>query len=250
MENLELWRRTGLCISDDGLLLPCNRSSNNFLPTDVDEDLISHGLFWLLGKIVNFIAESDQPQSETISRWCRLELQLQNWYDSLPETFSSCVRTPLLESQASILRGSLDLYERILYAVPTCASAIQNYHMARILLLMSKPQQTNPHQPSITERLQAYRIIQNQVAHHSREICGISLGNPPESVRVQAVQPLFVAGQCMSGAEEREMVVGLLQGIENDLGWATAYRVQKLIQEWKGFSIGEQSVGDVATMPS
>jgi hypothetical protein len=86
--------------------------------------------------------------------------------------------------------------------------------------------------------MQFYRAMQKQITYHSHEIIGISLGNHPESVRVQSVQPLFVAGQCLFELEERDMVLDLLKAIEQDLGWATNYRAQELIGQWS-YSLGE-----------
>jgi hypothetical protein len=46
------------------------------------------------------------------------------------------------------------------------------------------------------------------------------------------VQPLFVAGQCLTETRERRIILDLLRGIESDLGWATDYRVRQLLKEW------------------
>jgi hypothetical protein len=70
------------------------------------------------------------------------------------------------------------------------------------------------------------------VREHSHEICGIALARPEGSVRIHQVQPLFVAGQCMTEDRERRVVLDLLRGIEADLGWATDYRVKLLLKEW------------------
>lgn len=41
-----------------------------------------------------------------------------------------------------------------------------------------------------------------------------------------------MAGQCLTEAGERRVVVDLLQGVERDLGWATGYRVRQLREQW------------------
>ena len=110
---------------------------------------------------------------------------------------------------------------------------MQSYHMARILLLVNKPQESTAIRSTVTARLRSYRIIQEEVRYHSQEICAISLSSPPDAVRIQSLQPLFVAGQCLSEAVDRQTVRDLLKGIQNDLGWATEYRIRKLDEEWK-----------------
>ncbi|KAH7359405.1 hypothetical protein B0T11DRAFT_286268 [Plectosphaerella cucumerina] len=239
LENVDLWRETGLHISDDGLLLAsCPPSDDEASGPDLNEDLASHSLFWLFGKIINYIAQSEAQRIESTPYWERLHLELRTWYSSLHATFHSFVRTPLQETPGRSAADSHASYEKISYAIPTCASAIQNYHMSCILLLAHRPSHTSTPRTSITQRMQFYRAMQKQITYHSHEIIGISLGNHPESVRVQSVQPLFVAGQCLFELEERDMVLDLLKAIEQDLGWATNYRAQELIGQWS-YSLGE-----------
>jgi hypothetical protein len=247
-DDPQFWRESGLLVSENGFLEPlCANDAGSPASSTTDEDLVSHSLFWILGKIVNFIAalvefdpedstgsSSRISHSEMTSQWEHLQLGLQRWSTGLPPSFSSFVRTPLVELGTDT--GTLNdrqSFERISYTIPTCGSTMQNYHMARILLLMHRPPERHVHRSSFTERLHSYRLVQKEAVYHSREICGISLSSPPESVRIQSVQPLFVAGQCMRELKERDMVIDLLRGIEEDLGWSTGYRVQKLVAEWK-----------------
>ncbi|MCJ1271014.1 hypothetical protein MMC22_010913 [Lobaria immixta] len=46
------------------------------------------------------------------------------------------------------------------------------------------------------------------------------------------IQPLYVAGQCLTDPRERRVILDLLRNIEIDLGWATEYRVEQLLKEW------------------
>jgi len=47
---------------------------------------------------------------------------------------------------------------------------------------------------------------------------GIGLSRPEATVRVHAVQPLFVAGQYLEHHSERKVVLDLLRRIEDDTG--------------------------------
>ncbi|OAL47739.1 hypothetical protein IQ07DRAFT_126963 [Pyrenochaeta sp. DS3sAY3a] len=247
-DDPQFWRESGLVADTNGYPQPhCATNASNNIWLETDEDLVSHSLFWILSKIANFIADAGafdvdrcgaQPNQlshdELSVQWNGLDLALQQWSKGLPSSFASFVRTPLLQIGADAAPFGLQhSFDRITYTIPTCGSTIQNYHMARILLLMNKPPERRTLRATFTERLSSYQRIQEEAVYHSKEICGISLSSPPESVRIQSVQPLFVAGQCLVEVKERDMVVDLLRGIEEDLGWATDYRVQRLNAEWK-----------------
>lgn len=217
---------------------------------EVEEDMISNSMIWLLSKIVNFLAAGDGiypgdfelltarqqrfaiPQEELLRRWNLLHQELQTWYDNLPSTFAPCARTKLASQDtqdSSIYRPN---FEKVWYSIPMCAATMQYYHMARIILLVNRPQESTAIRSSITARLGSYRMIQQEAQYHSREICGISLSNLPDAVRIHSLQPLFVAGQCLSETSERRAVLGILSSIQKDLGWATDYRMRKMEEEW------------------
>ena len=99
-----------------------------------------------------------------------------------------------------------------------CASTMQSYHMARTILLMNRPHESTARRSTLSDRLHSYRTIEKEVRYHSHEICGIALGRPEGSVRIHQVQPLFVAGQCLTESRERRIILDLLRGIESDLG--------------------------------
>ena len=133
-------------------------------------------------------------------------------------------------------------------SIPVCAATTLTWHFSQILLLLHKP----PHMPtipphenssssthiSIHGRLHAYRTIQSEITYHSRQILGLCLARPDAAVRIHALQPLFVAGQCLVEDGERRVVVELLRGVERDLGWATVYRVRLLMVVWGGVAGG------------
>ena len=105
---------------------------------------------------------------------------------------------------------------------------LQHYHFAQIILLLHTPREALI---SVQDQLRSYREIPEKIAYHSREICAIALGRPPGYAQIHMLQPIFVASQCLEGAEEQKVILELLRGIEADLGWATEYRVQELLKE-------------------
>jgi hypothetical protein len=214
------------------------------------EDLISNCLVWIISKIVNFISSGDNfhltdnrpmagplgvSQQALIERWYRLESELDAWYSGVPETFRPCARmdpSKLTHHRPANENEDISTLQEIWFSLPMCASTMQHYHMARILLLINKPHESTSRRSTITLRLQSYRSIEAEIAFHSREIVGIGLSRPDGSVRINSLQPLFVAGQCLTDSRERRTTVRLLRSIESDLGWATEYRVQQLLKEW------------------
>ncbi|KAG9242963.1 hypothetical protein BJ878DRAFT_143184 [Calycina marina] len=245
--DLGLWKAAGLRLDDDGFVV-----SNNNLDDGpaMREDMISNALIWLLSKIVNYIAIGDSidhvfpqmPGSPTstlginqmtlLHRWGEIKNELDVWYDGLPETFTPCARLlPVIDE--SVSRDSpRAIFSEIWYSNPMCASTMQSYHMAQIILLVNRPQELTARRSTMGQRIRSYRMIEQECRKHSLEICGIALGRPESSARIHQVQPLFVAGSFLTDDRERHVIVDILRGIEHDLGWATEYRIQDLMKDW------------------
>ncbi|KAF6809556.1 zn 2cys6 transcription factor [Colletotrichum sojae] len=249
-DHVRIWQNFGLAAAvdqDPPLLLSFSpfSASDARAPADAAEDTKSNELLWLLGKIVNFITSGDAISSQDYSRpagqrmslgitqeilletWHKLEAELDAWFDGLPPTFTPSARTKVPGGD----HGD-DGVEQIWYDVPMCAATMQSYHMARILLLVNRPQESTAIRSTVSARLRSYRTIQREVLRHGLEICGISLADPTAPVRIHSVQPLFVAGQSFHEPREQKLVLELLSGIEEELGWATGYQIRKLTDEW------------------
>jgi len=214
------------------------------------EDMISNALIWLLSKIINYIASGDSldhvfPQDPAspigtlginhmllLERWKDLEHELDIWHKGLPDTFKPCARLSPVWDNSVPGNSPRAVFSEIWYSIPMCASTMQSYHMARIILLLNKPHESTARRSTLASRLHSYQSIGTEVRNHSHEICGIALGRPEGSVRIHQVQPLFVAGSCLTEDRERRIILDLLRGIEADLGWATDYRVKNLLKAW------------------
>lgn len=88
-----------------------------------------------------------------------------------------------------------------------------------------------------------HATILSQSRDHAKEIVAIANGRADEGTRIHSVQPLWTAGLVLGRNEDsgplsgqcqawRRTVVGLLRGIEYDMGWAAEYRVQSLLDLW------------------
>ncbi|KAJ5105070.1 hypothetical protein NUU61_002417 [Penicillium alfredii] len=252
-DDLVLWTEAGLRIDQMGFVIPSNTNVAGYSENEepMREDLVCNALVWILSKIVNFISTGDNlhlsdnrsvesgplgvSQQALLERWYRLEAELDAWSNGLPDTFQPSVRIEpgrLAHLQSTEQTEDVSTLQEVWHSLPMCASSMQHYHMARILLLINKPHESTSRRSTITHRLQSYRSIETEISFHSREILGISLARPDGSVRINSLQPLFVSGQCLTDPRERRVAVRLLRGIESDLGWATEYRVAQLLKEW------------------
>jgi len=141
--------------------------------------------------------------------WKEWEKEPDIWYKAFPITFNSCARLPLVTDGSLPLDYPRVLFSEIWYSIPMCASTIQSYHFAHILLLANKPHESTARQTTVANRVSSYRIIDAEVRHQSHEIVGSALGQPEGSVRIHQVQPLSVSGQCMHDSRERRIALDI-----------------------------------------
>ncbi|KAL7920648.1 hypothetical protein ACQKWADRAFT_156375 [Trichoderma austrokoningii] len=247
LKDIRLWQNAGLVTDECGSLMPFYISN----AADVEEDARSNELVWLLGKIANHIAAGDAlnpkhyslppgqrplvgvTQEQLLERWNLLTRELQDWRCSLPASFIPSARTRSTDMAGPFGNGEghcLLNFEKIWYEASICAATMQSYHMACILLLTNQPQESTAVRSSVSARLDSYRQSEREALRHAREICGISLTNPPDSVRVHSVQALFVAGQVFTDSQDLEVVLELLYDIERDLGWTTSHHASRIAE--------------------
>ena len=211
--------------------------------------MISNALVWLLAKIVNYVALKVNASSGALSatspafeipttghdlrrQWERLNMELEVWLAGLPDTFAPCARLNADRNVIANACKTVSPFDEIWYHIPMCASTMQNYHFARMVLLDHTPEHSHKQPTTVIDRLKSYQPIADEMRFHSYEICGISMSRMDGSTRCHALQPLFVAGKFLTDECERRNILHLLRGIEADLGWATEYRVQELLDFW------------------
>ena len=244
-DDMSMWRDAGLMIKDDGYVKLSNFAETGLPEGDcMQEDMISNALIWIMAKIVNYcnksagspatdLGPSDSgTQAMARDTWCRLDSELDFWYKGLPDSFRPSAKISSRDFPEKLPDGRRsEVFSEVWYNIGMCASAMQSYSMARILMLLHQPSSVG--QAPIFKRFGAYKSITADILGHARNICGIAAARPQNAVRIHAVQPLFTAGQCLETYEERAEVIHLLQDIEHDTGWATEYRVQQLYMYWK-----------------
>ncbi|KAK7538765.1 uncharacterized protein J3D65DRAFT_623048 [Phyllosticta citribraziliensis] len=249
-EDLPMWKDAGLQIDDEtGFLRPFEQTGSGY-PESGDimkEDMMSNALVWLMSKLVNFMAAGDElpslpglewsqgvPQRTLLDYWKYLRRQFQIWYEGLPITFRACARIAPSRMPGSLIEDDLDaVLPEVWYSLPMCGSTMQSYHMSQVQLLMNKPHETTQGRTTVFARFNSYESAISESQVHSREIVSIALSRPDAAVRINSVQPLYTAGQCLADPRERRLVLKLLKDIEVDTGWATEYRVRQLLDQWE-----------------
>ncbi|KAI1079995.1 hypothetical protein F5B20DRAFT_541941 [Whalleya microplaca] len=250
LEDMMFWYQAGFATRGSSFQFPWAYTENQG-PSDVEEDLKSNQLICISSKVVNFITSGDaldpndyaRPPGQRFTigvaqevlraRWNAIECELQQWYSSLPSTFIPIARTRAATDNIQSNSNDFGDFQQIWFDIPACAATMQSYHMARILLHANRPQESTAIRSTVSARLQGYRYDEQQIIHHARQICGISIADPPDAVRVHSVQPLYVAGQVFHREEDQQMVIRLLADIEKEIGWSTTYYIQKLKDEYQ-----------------
>lgn len=246
-EDLKLWKELGLLVDDQGhgIYSEARMSDDSQLEGMVNEVFSSNVLIWLMTKLVNFVAHVNEKPNNLdldwagtmrltpMEYWTLLNQQFQSWYNHRPAIFRVSTRVEPPHVTRRILENEdVLLFPEAWYSSAMCASAMQFYHMSQILLHTSKPHGAHPGGYPVQMRLRSYQEVFSACQTHSREIVSISLAHVDEAIRVQSVQPLFAAGQCFTGAKERQVVLGLIHEVERDTGWRTEYIAQQLTKLW------------------
>ncbi|CAM1505795.1 Fc.00g114320.m01.CDS01 [Cosmosporella sp. VM-42] len=262
-----IWRHMGLNLDVDGILIPGNQSDAGTAPNSHANraDVLSNALIWLLSKLANFVAmfteatkavdkygrlEPPRSTEHLESSWASLNHDFEGWFHGLPSFFRPCYRVRLKDVGVDKCTGCQHRLEPLVrhetwYCNSMCASTMQSYHMAQILLLIHKPSgflapatHYRPRAPSgsnqgiLSDALTNFHQMIKALQHHAVEICAIALSRPDEAARIHMLQPLYFAGRCLDNPVDRAIVVQLLECIEQELGWSTKYRVDNLLNEW------------------
>lgn len=156
-----------------------------------------------------------RPFSE---QWYQLWRELQRWVEERP---LAMLPVPNIMSQQ---QQSHTPFPTILFSHNSAISGNQLYHTACILMLEIRPPGLPP----------AQNVSPNEWSPvwHARHICGISCTNPHKGSRIEAIQPLYIAGRLFTHASERMEIARLLRTISRDTGWGAWWRLRDLEAEW------------------
>ncbi|XWW96095.1 hypothetical protein V2A60_004065 [Cordyceps javanica] len=145
------------------------------------------------------------------TRWLKLWEYVCGWHDGRPEPLHPIMTIPSSDPSP---------FPTIIFSNPAAISGNQLYHTASILMLQNQPQGL---------RLQPKP---RSILWHARRVCAISISNHDHGAWTNSVQPLWIAGRCMSNPMEHGAILTLLEKIERESGWGTRWRADDLKAYW------------------
>ncbi|KAL8915424.1 MAG: hypothetical protein Q9172_006872 [Xanthocarpia lactea] len=221
-DDVPMWTGAGLLLDEDDLVVASNTAEMNLICANSDSDGSPGDLH---RDDPTFEDSNTGTQNLLSQKWQSLSHEMETWFNGLPETFMPSAIIHVSPHGANLTEVWL--------SIPVCAATTLTWHFSQVLMLVNRPHDVPARRrTTIADRVNSSRDFQSEITYHSRQILGLCLARPDASVRIYALHPLFVAGQCLSEEGERRVIIDLLRGIEKDLGWATEYRVQQLLQQW------------------
>ncbi|KAK9458463.1 uncharacterized protein V1516DRAFT_693797 [Lipomyces oligophaga] len=163
-----------------------------------------------------------------ITKWKALSLQLEYWKDSLSLGFHGniCVHD----------NSSLFFRYETWFSDDICAIAMQFYHMACIMLAINCPSEifleVFQNNEGRKDFLAATENLHQRLQDHAVSICAIAIANPEQYIKPLMIEPLYMAGRCISNQNDRVTLLSFLTSIQDDYGYNTEYRRTSLIQLW------------------
>ncbi|KAH0348184.1 hypothetical protein KCU83_g6330, partial [Aureobasidium melanogenum] len=250
----QLWQGFGLPFQEDGRLGSVQTILDPTLDPRMKEVIVLRMLTWLLCRTTNHIASRTRPnialQSPVSSfdgptnrpdrapgkDWEAINHDLDLLHSAARSTalLDPDTSLPLTERDGEII--SEIFVEEAWYISGTSAMAAMLLHAAKILLLSCMPSDIlpgmSPVQGGAPDWISAYRALQKEMAAHAKAVFAIVIGTPQAVVKLHCLQPLYIAGRCLTHQRDQRKLIGLLVDLENKLGVASGYRVQDLLREW------------------
>ncbi|KAF4973827.1 hypothetical protein FZEAL_9206 [Fusarium zealandicum] len=216
----------GGLISSVKTLIPVSHwASKSSIDVDVDlfekakgfEDWANYAVY-LIAQVLDLLAplpsQARQPARHDPNfqaHWIKLWTYLCDWYRHRPAPLHPIMRIPSSDSAP---------FPTILFSNPAAISGNQLHHTASILMLQNQP---------VAVRL---ATKPRSILWHARQVCGISISNDHHGAWTNGIQPLWIAGRCMSHPSEHKAILELLGRIERESGWSTRWRAEDLKDFW------------------
>ncbi|KAH7127566.1 fungal-specific transcription factor domain-containing protein [Dactylonectria macrodidyma] len=172
--------------------------------------LIAHVLD-LLALPSETLQAPNRNEAKFRARWLKLWKYICDWHNGRPAPFMPTMTIPSSDSCP---------FPTILFTNPAAISGNQLHHTASILMLQNQP-------PAVRLASKPRSIL-----WHARQVCGISISNDHHGAWTNGIQPLWIAGRCMSHPSEHKAILELLERIERESGWGTRWRADDLKEFW------------------
>ncbi|VUC26073.1 unnamed protein product [Clonostachys rosea] len=184
---------------------------------------------YLVALVLDFLGTTVLDAQGKVELWVKLWGYIAEWYDLRPAALHSIVTLPSSEKSP---------FPTVLFSNPAAISGNQLYHTASLLMLQNRPPglrlsslgtvlTSDPIGPAERCSTKARSIL-----WHARQVCGISISNDHHGAWTNALQPIWIAGRCMSHPAEHKAILELLDKIERESGWSTRWRADDLREFW------------------
>lgn len=148
------------------------------------------------------------------ARWLALWRLIDEWHALRPPEMCHVFALPSASS------SSENPFPAVVYSNAAAISGNQTYHTAALLMLQNKPASLRLGPRS------------RSALWHARQICAISMSNHHHGAWTNSIQPLWIAGRCMSHPAEHRAILELYAKIERESGWSTKWRADDLQEFW------------------
>ena len=199
---------------------------------------------WICATVVQFSFGSDaQDPSTRMPKWQELNKAVEDWATSRPPSFN-----PIWQGDGSCDGNPFPEYY---FAADWHVVAFGFYQLANILLIIYKPTPrfavrrarggglrkedvgSDPPSTCLRAELNAIFHHQAQILKHARALCGSCKSEPGNvPARITLCHSLFLWGGLLDDPCERTCLVQLLEELEHNHAWPTAWIISLLEEEW------------------
>lgn len=223
----------------------------------------SHYSVYLLARVLHLLAPDPLTTFKVPSladpryraHWLQLWTAITEWYAARPAPLHAILTVPSSDSASP--------FPTVLFSNPAAVSGNQLHHTASILMLQNQPANVDPNltpglDPALPLPVPSARTPasasasasasaagppskpaprpkappRRSILWHARQICAISISNHHHGAWTNSVQPLWIAGRCMSHPAEHRAIVDVLERIERESGWGARWRAEDLKEYW------------------
>ncbi|KAB8067445.1 hypothetical protein BDV29DRAFT_163376 [Aspergillus leporis] len=185
-------------------------------PCDAQSETI---LFKALIRTMCHLVNSDL---ENATQWSMVSEEFDRWHDIVPSSFYTPIIWPPDGPNAGDSIG--DFSRETWSPNDICAITVAFYHMSRIILLANRPTEIPVRQPGTTaDLIGSYNALHQELRKHAMEVMAIMHAMPSETVQKYMLQPLYVAGRCLTDFKERSALLQVLRNMGDDFGLFTDY---------------------------
>ncbi|CAH0051682.1 unnamed protein product [Clonostachys solani] len=184
---------------------------------------------YLVGLVLDFLGTTALDAEGRLESWMKLWGYIAEWHDLRPAALHPVVTLPSNDKSP---------FPTILFSNPAAISGNQLYHTASLLMLQNRPvglrlSSLGTSSSSVTTGAAARCSTKARtILWHARQVCGISISNDHHGAWTNALQPIWIAGRCMSHPAEHTAILELLDKIERESGWSTRWRGDDLREFW------------------